>query len=114
MKNSLVEFFNKMAFGLYSCGKCADFAIGNSVNVQEFASEHMCEITDQTTIKQRLKDCSAIFEERISKDCSQSRQTFSSQISSKKLSLPLLSSAAPLLHCSLSDLLRNYIKSSIK
>lgn len=56
-----------MAFGMYSCWRCAEYVIGSSIDLQEFIAEHMCESIDEAMKAHRLNEIKAIFEQSIPK-----------------------------------------------
>lgn len=54
---------HEMAFGMYSCWRCAEYVIGSTVELQEFIAEHMCESTDEAMKAHRLTEFKVILEQ---------------------------------------------------
>lgn len=52
-------------FGMYSCLKCSEYAVGNSGDLQDFIAEHMCECTNAAKKTERLNQCIAILQQNI-------------------------------------------------
>lgn len=50
-----------MAFGMYICGRCAEYVFGNTINIEQFIDEHMC--TEESMKAQRLEELKVMLEQ---------------------------------------------------